>query len=189
MGRFDEAIEAGKRALAIDPLALPINMAVGKAYFYARRFEDSVTQSQKTLEMDPGFMPALFYLARAYYEVGNNVEAIEIAEKLVAASGGLPSLTAFFGYMCTAGKADESRKILETLLPLTSSGEVYISPFAMALIYAGLGETDEALQWLEKAYAERSLLIVYLAVDPAFDNLRSEPRFQKLLQQIGLPTQ
>jgi serine/threonine protein kinase len=188
MGRFDEAIEAGKRALAIDPLALPINMAIGKAYFYARRFDESVTQSQKTLEMDPGFMPALFYLARAYYEVGNNGEAIEIAEKLVAASGGLPSLTAFFGYMCTGGKSDESRKILETLLPLTSSGEVYISPFAMALIYAGLGETDKALQWLEKAYAERSLLIVYLAVDPAFDNLRSEPRFQKLLQQIGLPT-
>jgi eukaryotic-like serine/threonine-protein kinase len=188
MGRFDEAIEAGKRALAIDPLALPINMAIGKAYFYARRFDESVTQSQKTLEMDPGFMPALFYLARAYYEVGNNREAIEIAEKLVAASGGLPSLTAFFGYMCTGGKSDESRKILETLLPLTSSGEVYISPFAMALIYAGLGETDKALQWLEKAYAERSLLIVYLAVDPAFDNLRSEPRFQKLLQQIGLPT-
>jgi TolB-like protein len=189
MGRFDEAIEAGKRALAIDPLALPINMAVGKAYFYARRFDESVTQSQKTLEMDPGFMPALFYLARAYYEIGKNQEAIEIGEKLVAASGGLPSLTAFFGYMCTAGKSDESRKILETLLPLASSGEVYISPFAMALIYAGLGETDEALLWLEKAYAERSLLIAYLAVDPAFDNLRSEPRFQKLLQQIGLPTQ
>ena len=189
MGRFDEAIEAGKRALSIDPLALPINMAVGKAYFYARRFDESVAQSQKTLEMDPGFMPALFYLARAYYEVGNNDEAIEIGEKLVAASGSLPSLRAFFGYMCTAGKPDESRKILETLLPLTSSGEVYISPFAMALIYAGLEETDEALQWLEKACAERSLLIAYLAVDPAFDNLRSEPRFQKLLQQIGLPTQ
>jgi serine/threonine protein kinase len=188
MGRFDEAIDAGKRALAVDPLALPINMAVGKAYFYARRFDESVTQSQKTLEMDPAFMPALFYLARAYYEVGNNLEAIEIAEKLVTASGGLPSLTAFFGYMCTAGQSDESRKILETLLPLTSSGEVYISPFAMALIYSGLGETEEALQWLEKAYAERSLLIVYLAVDPAFDNLRSEARFQKLLQQIGLPT-
>ena len=89
-------LRLGKRALAIDPLALPINMAVGKAYFYARRFDESVMQSQKTLEMDPGFMPALFYLARAYYEVGNNQEAIEIGEKLVAASGLPPQLDSFF---------------------------------------------------------------------------------------------
>jgi serine/threonine-protein kinase len=186
VGRFDEAIAAGKRALEIDPLALPINMAVGKAYFYARRFAESIRQSQKTLELDPGFMPALFYLARAYYQTGRDQEAVEIARKLVTASGGLPSLTAFLGYMCTGSNAAESRKILESLLPLTSAADAYISPFAMALVFAGLGETDQALHWLETAAAERSLLVVYAAVDPAFDRLRAEGRWQKLLKQIGL---
>ena len=186
MGRFDEAIEAGNRALEIDPLALPINMAGGKTYFYARQFENSIRQSQKTLEMDPGFMPALFYLARAYHETGRREEAIEIARKLVDISGGLPSVTAFLGYMCTGARTEESRRILETLLPVTESDRMYISAFVIALIYAGLGETDRALEWLEKACEERSLLIVYLDVDPAFDNLRTEPRFLEMRQRIGL---
>ncbi len=188
LGRFDEAIEAGKRALEIDPLALPINMAVGKAYFYARRYDESIAQSQKTLEMDPAFMPALFYLARAFHQTGIDEQAIDIARKLVDASGGLPSLTAFLGYMCTNGKAEESRQILEHLIPLTSSDRFYISAFAVALIYAGLGEIEEALQWLKNAYDERSLLVVYLKVDPAFDNLRSESRYQDLIRRLGLPS-
>ena len=179
MGRFDEAIEAGNRALEIDPLALPINMAGGKTYFYARQFENSIRQSQKTLEMEPGFMPALFYLARAYHETGRREEAIEIARKLVDISGGLPSVTAFLGYMCTGARTEESRRILETLLPVTESDRMYISAFVIALIYAGLGETDRALEWLEKACEERSLLIVYLDVDPAFDNLRTSRGFWK----------
>ncbi|MDQ3665411.1 MAG: protein kinase [Acidobacteriota bacterium] len=186
MGRFDEAIESGKRALEVDPLALPINMAVGKAYFYARQFENSIRQSQKTLEMDPGFMPALFYLARAYHQTGRREEAIEIARKLVEASGGVPSLTAFLAYMCTGARSDESRRILETLLPFTESDRMYISSFVIALIYAGLRETDRALEWIGKAVEERSLLIVYLNVDPAFDNLRSEPRFTEFRRRIGL---
>lgn len=184
--RFDEAIREGKRALDVDPLALPINMAVGKAYFYARQFDDSIVQSQKTLEMDPGFMPALFYLARAYHQKGKREEAIEIARKLVEASGGVLSLTAFLGYMCTGAKPDESRRILETLLPITESDQRYISAYAIALIYAGLEEPEGALHWLEKACEERALLVVYLNVDPAFDSLRSDPRFMELRQQIGL---
>ncbi|MFN2510885.1 MAG: protein kinase [Pyrinomonadaceae bacterium] len=186
MGRFDEAIQSGKRALEVDPLALPINMAVGKAYFYARQYDNSIKQSEKTLEMDPGFMPALFYLARAYHQTGRHQEAIEIARQLVEASGGLPSLSAFLGYMCTGARPDESRTVLETLLALTESDRMYISGFVMALIYAGLGETDRALEWIGKACEERSLLIVYLDVDPAFDNLRSEPKFLELRHRIGL---
>ena len=186
MERFDEAIESGKRALEVDPLALPINMAVGKAYFYARRFDDSIAQSQKTIEMDPGFMPALFYLARAYHQKARHEEAIEIARKLVEASGGVLSLTAFLGYMCTGANPDESRTILETLLPLTANDQRYISAFAIALIYAGLQEPDGALHWLEKACEERNLLVVYLNVDPAFDSLRSHPRFMELRRRIGL---
>ncbi|MEP6913666.1 MAG: tetratricopeptide repeat protein [bacterium] len=184
--RFDEAIQAGKRALDVDPLALPINMAVGKAYFYARQFDDSIAQSQKTLEMDPGFMPALFYLARAYHQKGKHEEAIEIARKLVEASGEVLSLTAFLGYMCTGARPDESRRILETVLPFTASDQRYISAYAIALIYAGLEEPEQALDWLEKACEERALLVVYLNVDPAFDSLRSHPRFTELRQQIGL---
>lgn len=186
MERFDEAIQEGKRALDVDPLALPINMAVGKAYFYARQFDDSIVQSQKTLEMDPGFMPALFYLVRAYHQTGKREEAIEIARKLVEASGGVLSLTAFLGYMCTGARPDESRRILATLLPVTSSDQRYISAYPIALIYAGLEEPEGALHWLEKACEERALLVVYLNVDPAFDSLRSHPRFMELRQQIGL---
>ena len=186
MERFGEAIQEGKRALDIDPLALPINMAVGKAYFYARQFDESIVQSQKTLEMDPGFMPALFYLARAYHQTGRREEAIEIARKLVEFSGGVLSLTAFLGYMYTESKPDESRRILDTLLPLVEKQERYISAYPIALIYAGLGEAEQALHWLENARDERALLLVYLNVDPAFDSFRSHPRFIELRQQLAL---
>ena len=186
MERFDEAIQEGERALDIDPLALPINMAVGKAYFYSRRYDESILQSQKTLEMDPGFMPALFYLARASHQNGRQEEAIEIARKLVDASGGVLSLTAFLGYMYTGSKPDESRRILETLLPLIKNDQRYISAYPVALIYAGLGEADQALLWLENARDERALLLVYLNVDPAFDSLRSHPRFIELRNLLAL---
>ncbi|HKZ03820.1 MAG TPA: protein kinase [Pyrinomonadaceae bacterium] len=186
VGRFDEAIEVGKQALVLDPLALAINMALGKVYFFARRYDDSIRQAQKTLEMDPGFMPALFFLARAYHQKGMSSDAVEIAQKLVIASGGLPSLTAFLGYLSTGVNPAESRRILETLLPMAQSDQMYISGFAIGIIYAAFGETNSALEWLQKAFDERSLLLVHLNVDPALDNLRSDPRFVELRQRMGL---
>jgi TolB-like protein len=186
VGRFDEAIEAGKQALELDPLALAINMALGKTYFFARRYEDAIGLSKKTLEMDPGFMPALFFLARAYHQTGMSKEAIEIAQKLAVASGGLPSLTAFLAYLSTGVNPDESRRILETLMRIAESDQMYVSGFAIALIYAGLGDTNAALEWLQRAYDERSLLLVHLNVDPGLDNLRSDPRFFELREQMGL---
>jgi hypothetical protein len=88
--------------------------------------------------------------------------------------------------MCTGAEPDESRRILETLLPLTASDQKYISAYPIALIYAGLEEPELALHWLEKACEERALLVVYLNVDPAFDSLQSHPRFRELRQQLGL---
>ncbi len=184
MGRFDEAIAEVKRAQQLEPLSLIINSAVGYAYYFARRYDQAIAESRKALEMDPNFSRAHFNLGLAYEQKKMFPQAIAEFQKAIASSGG-PLMEAALGHAyAVAGRRAEAQEVLDRLIEL--SKQRYVSSYQIATIYAGLGETDQAFAWLEKAYGERNNWLAYLKVDPIFDGLRSDSRFAALVRRVGL---
>jgi len=184
MGRFDEAIAEVKRAQELEPLSLIINSAVGYAYYFARRYDQAIAESRKALEMDANFSRAHFNLGLAYEQKKMFPQAIASFQKAIASSGG-PLMEAALGHAyAVAGRRAEAQEVLDRLIEL--SKQRYVSAYQIATIYAGLGETDQAFAWLEKAYGERNNWLAYLKVDPIFDGLRSDSRFAALVRRVGL---
>jgi len=139
---------------------------------------------QKTFELDPNFNLAHQFASSAYIEKGMYGEAVAEAQKARDFSGGSYNPMAFLGYaLAKSGKQREARSVLEGLLKL--SAERYVLTYYIAIIYNGLGERDEALAWLERGYKVRDPKMVFLKVDPKWNNLRDDPRFRDLMRRVG----
>ena len=185
MGRLDEAIVQIKQAQKLDPLSLIINTVMALRLYHARQYDQAIEQCQKTLEMDSNFAQAHFALGQAYEQKAKYEEAIAELQKATTLSPSSPFLFSALGHAyAVSGQAGEAVKILEKLQKL--SRQRYVSPHEMAMIYTGLGETDQAFGWLEKAYVDRSWRLPFLNVEPRFDSLRSDPRFAALVRRVGL---
>jgi TolB-like protein/Flp pilus assembly protein TadD len=185
-GRSDEAIAAMKLAQELDPRSLIINANLSWVLYLAGRYDEAVAQAQKSVAMDSSFPVAHGYLGQAYLAQGEYAKALQELHKALTLSGNETSFKAELGNAyAVAGKKPEALGILHELLQL--SAQQYVSPYSIALLYVGLDQKDEALQWLEKAYAERSVRLINIAVHPRFASLRSDPRFAALVQRIGLP--
>jgi TolB-like protein/DNA-binding winged helix-turn-helix (wHTH) protein/Flp pilus assembly protein TadD len=185
MGQPEEAIAEYKRARELDPLSLDINAQFGRVYRDARRYDEAVDQCRKTLELDPNFTMAHWCLGLAY--VGKKLYADAIRELQKArAAGGCPCELAALGYTyAVAGDRDDAQGILRQMKTL--SQQSYPFSCLIAEVYAGLGDKDRAFEWLNRAYEERDGQLTSLELDPFFDSLRSDPRFQDLVRRIGLP--
>lgn len=186
LGRHEEALAEVRLAMELDPLSLITLAAAGGAHFYARRYEEAVALHRRTLEIDPEFIPARGDLARALAYSGRTAEAVEQYERVNRLAGtSMPDPSAGLATaLAVAGRTDEARAMLAELSQ--RRGERYVSPWALASIHAGLGETGEALDWLERAFDEHDSALVWLKVHPRFDSLRGEPRFQSLLARLRL---
>lgn len=186
-GRLDEALAEGRRALELDPLSLVNNSALGNTLYYRRQYDQAIEQYRKALEMDPNFPLAHLGLGMAYEQKGMYAAAITELQKATELFEGEPIGLAALGHAyAVSGKKQEARKILEELDQLRKRR--YVSAYYIAAIYAGLGEKDQAWAWLEKAYEERaSWLNVRFKVDPRFDSLHSDPRYQDLLRRMNIP--
>jgi serine/threonine-protein kinase len=186
MGRVDEAIAEKKRARELDPLSLIINSSEGWVLYFARRYDQAIEQLQKALEMDPNFAVAHLWLGWAYEQKGMYEEAIREFQKAVTLFKGSTYPIASLGHAyAVSGKRGEALKLLNELKEL--SKRRYVSAYDLALVYAGLGEKDQAFKWLEKAYEERYGWITMLKLEPRFDPLRADPRFQSLLRRMNFP--
>jgi len=186
MGHCDEAIARMKKSQELDPLSLIISVAIGWAFYMARRSDDSIEQLQRTVELEPHYPVTYWILGLLLRKMGRHDEAIAEGEKGVKLSGGSPLMKAALAQtFATAGKRNEAIQILDNLTNL--SKQKYIAAYFFAGIHAGLGEGDRAMEYLEKAYEEHSHWLIYLHIDPGMDALRSNPRFQDLLRRIGLP--
>jgi len=186
MGRPRESLEKINVARQLDPLSLSINFSYGWRLYMARQYDEAAEQLDNTLEMDPSFALAHLVLGETYEQKGDIQRAIVELEKARDISPGTPLMVAGLGHAYSvANKTPEARAVLNQLLE--KSKRQYVSPFYIALIYAGLGESDKAMDWLEKAYADRSNGLVFLKVDPQLDSLRSNPRFKDLLYKMRLP--
>jgi len=185
MGRLDEAIAEEKRAQELEPLSLIINTNLGTLLYLARRYDEAIDQYRKALEIDSNFIIANWMLGLAYEQKSMFEESIVEFQKAVALSGGTPLPIALLGRAyAVSGKKDEALKVLDELNELSKSG--YTSSYRIAAIYAGLEETKQAFEWLRRAYEERDAWLIWLRVDPVFDDLRSDRRFQELLRLVGL---
>jgi adenylate cyclase len=186
MGKHDDAIRDSKRAQDLDPLSLVVKTNLGVMLHYARRYDDAITQYRKVLELDPkGTTEARFQLARVYITKQMFPEALAEIAKMRAtypSDVNLMSLLAMaYGF---EGKKKEATKVIYELKD--KRRREYLRPYILAEDYAALGEKDEAMDWLEKAYEERDDWINWIKVDPNLDVLRSEPRFVTLLHRVGL---
>jgi TolB-like protein/Tfp pilus assembly protein PilF len=186
MGRLEEALLEAKRAQELDPLSIIINRDLGLIYYYARQPDRSIEQYQKTIELDSNFALAHQGLGRVYLLKGMHQLAVEHLLRAASLAGDNVAISGALGHAYAAtGNTGEARRILGNLLE--RSGRSYVTPMSIAVIYTGLGETENAFGWLEKAHAERSGGLLTLKVHPIFDGLRPDPRFQGLIRRIGLP--
>ena len=182
--RYDEALAEMRKAESLDPLSLVINADLAELLVLAHSYDESIQQSRKTIEMDPNFGLAHNHLGQAYLLKYMYPEAIAELQKAVQLSGGGPTCMANLARADAAsGKRSEAEKLLGDLKKRSSAG--YSHGSEIAVIYASLGDSDQAMSWLEKGFEERFNPGVLLR--PGFDPLRSDPRFQELMRHIGLP--
>jgi TolB-like protein/Tfp pilus assembly protein PilF len=186
MGRFEESQAEMERAHELDPLSLQVHVSLAAPSYFARGYEQAIEQFHRTLEMDQNFWPAHYLLGWVYEERGEYAKAIGEFRKAEALDD-TPMILAGLGYAyAAAGEQSASQKVLDELQGL--SEKRYVSPYFIAIVHAGRGEKDEALEWLEKAYADRSEMLAWLKVGPELDRLRTEPRFADLMRRVGFAT-
>ena len=181
-GRLDEAQIQMLRAREIDPHALIIQMNMADAPFFARDYQKAADILSSLLANVPQFFPALFNLGRAYVQWGRYTDAIGCFEKAIKFSGNREGQPALAHAYALAGQKEKARTLLDSLLG-DSSGRYIASPM-IARIYLGLGDIDQAFEWLRKGHQERSYWMVFLKMDPVWDPIRNDARFRELEKQI-----
>jgi TolB-like protein/DNA-binding winged helix-turn-helix (wHTH) protein/Tfp pilus assembly protein PilF len=185
-GRHDEALSEIGRAHELDPLSVPINTDIGFELYYARRYEEAISHLRSVLQTSPKFPLAHLWLGRAYEQKGMYPEAITEFEQAGTALKDWPVIIAAAGHTYGRwGHKSDATAALHRMNELTK--EEYVTPYGMALIFAGLNDREQAIHWLQKAYEDRSHWLVWLNLDPRFDNVRSDPRFADLLRRMHFP--
>jgi TolB-like protein/tetratricopeptide (TPR) repeat protein len=180
-GRFDDALSEAQRGQELDPLSGSTN--AGVTFLWSRQYDRAIAEYRRALQIDPKFPHAHFGLGSAYTLRGDFDEEIRELQVAVRLSRRNPTYLSRMGHDCAvAGKKGEARKVLEELQ--ARSRQEYVSPVGIALVHLGLGDREEALNWLEKAYHVRDFDLV--TRNPRLDSLRSDPRYQHLLRRIGL---
>jgi DNA-binding winged helix-turn-helix (wHTH) protein/TolB-like protein/Flp pilus assembly protein TadD len=186
MGRFDEALTLLSKARELDPVSLLVGGDIGETLRLARRYEAAIEEFRRTLELDPNFADALPDLGITYAEIGRYEEAVSVTKKGIALSGNSTQAIAILGRIhALSGNNAEAHKVIAELQEI--SRRRYVGAIDIAMIYAVLGEKDQAFSWLEKAFEEHSCWLIELGIEPVWDKLRPDPRFAVLLHHVGLP--
>jgi TolB-like protein/DNA-binding winged helix-turn-helix (wHTH) protein/Tfp pilus assembly protein PilF len=186
MGRFDDSLEQIKKARDLDPLSISINASLGWRLYLAREYDRSITQLRDTLEMDPNYEWAHLTLGQAYEQKREFNMAIEELQKAVQLSHSSPLTNSALAHAyALSGNHAEAVKLLAHLQARSTTQ--YVSPYYIAVVYLGLGKNEAAMDWLEKAYTDRSNGLVFLKVEPELDPLRANPRFAALQAKLNFP--
>ena len=182
MGQFEEAISELKQAHELDPLSITIKMIFCWTYYWARQPEKVIEESRKALEIDENFWMARWSLALGYEQTGQYAESIAELKKARALDES-PWINALLARVyAQSGQTDEARRILDELTE--KSKQQWVAPYLIATAYHSLNERDQAFRWLHIAFADYDEWTICVNNDPALDELRSDPRFQNLVQGV-----
>jgi TolB-like protein/Tfp pilus assembly protein PilF len=186
MGQLDESVQEMERARELDPLGLIVNNDLCRMLYFARRYDDALAQCKANLDLDPNSFRVFRAVGAIYAAKGMDSEAASAFLQAHTLAGDPPVLIAALKRgERDSGVTGQWNALLKFYSEDIKSGKA--DPFDVATGYAYAGNTDKALTWLEKAMKARCYGITYLGVDPAFDRLRSDPRFVFLLRRMGLP--
>jgi DNA-binding winged helix-turn-helix (wHTH) protein/TolB-like protein/Flp pilus assembly protein TadD len=184
MGRFDEAIAESLRAQELAPLTFDTNLGVSQNYYFARRYGEAIAYGRELVEMNPNHWLAHVLLGRAYEQTRALDQAIAEYEQARRLDETTPEVLMDLGRAyARAGKKAQAERVLTELLKRADGS--YAAPFQLAMVYAGLGDKDQAFAWLAKAYEARSWYMTWLKVEPFLDTLRSDSRFADLQRRVG----
>ena len=185
LGRFDQGIEHGRESIRRDPLSFILYSSAGDVCYYARRFDEAIDLYRRGIELAPEFGLNHMDLGRALELAGRFDEATAAYRKGLELNGDYPKAsTALACVHAAAGRTEEARKILEAMR--LKSAIAFVPPYAFASVHARLGEVEPALAALETAFEGRDRAMVFLNVNPRFEVLRGDPRFQELVRRMRL---
>jgi TolB-like protein len=188
LGRHDEAVMHASKAVELDPLDLMTNFRLVQANCYARRYDEAVRAGRIAIELTPDSPYTYFYVALSLAILGSNEEAWEMARMGRKLAGDMPLGEGYFGYLAAVlGHKVEAREIVEKLESGREKG--YVPALPIVWTYLGLGETAEALHWLQTALAERDPFLGSLMVFPAYEPIRDHPEFRRLARELRFPAQ
>ena len=183
VGRHDQALATIRQALVLDPFSLIANAMYGQFLYHAGRLEESVRQFRATLDMDSRFWVAHICLAKTYEQLGMHDEALESCDKAWEFSGGNSEALSLAGYIyAISGEPREAKSKIRELEE--QKLKRYVPPYNLALVCAGLGESQTALDWLEQALEDRDVHMTFL-LDHKWDGLRTDPRFTVIAERCG----
>ena len=186
-GRFDEAEREMRRAGELDPLSLIASAALGWVLVLANQNERAIQQLSTALQLDPNFHLAHLWMGVAYDQMGRPSDAIPALRRALELSRGSTLVLASLAHaQASAGHADSARAMLKAILRREAAGS-YVSSYEVAKVYAAIGDTAQALNRLERAYADRAHSMAFLKVDPQLQPLAHEPRFQRLVSLVDAP--
>jgi DNA-binding SARP family transcriptional activator/TolB-like protein/Tfp pilus assembly protein PilF len=183
MGRFREAEHAMRRAMELDPLSLIANGALGWVHYHAGDFTAAIEQCERTLELDSSFQLAWLWSGLAHERLGNHENAVRLIERALSLSPQSAITQAALAHAyAAAGRHGDARTLLYRV---SASQPHYIPSFEVAKVHLALGDRDAALEWLERAYEQRSHSMAFLKVDPQLAALQTDARFRELLRRVG----
>jgi tetratricopeptide (TPR) repeat protein len=185
IGRHDLSIQQARLALELDPLSPMISTALGVSLYFAGEYDQAIQQYQQTLGASPNFQRAINWLGFGYLKKERYREAIEQFERVYSLSADTVDLASLGYAHAIAGHTVEAEEILRQLEEL--SNQRYVSPVDMAMLHVGLDNSDQAMEYLGIAFEEHADRMSWIKVNPAFDPLRPDSRFQALLQQMNFP--
>ncbi len=184
-GRFDETVKEATKAAELDPLSLIVSASLGNRLNEARRYEDAANQCRKTLEMDPNFGLAYGCLGISSVNEGHFQEGIPQLKRAVELLPGSPYFIGQLGMAyARSGDHAQARKVLSQL---KDPSQPHLPNYNIAMVYAGLADKEQAISWLKKGYEERNDDLLDMKIEPVFDPVRSDPRFQELIHHMGFP--
>ncbi len=190
LGRRDAAFDEIEQTMSIvqetDPHRLvAVHTTRAAAYYFGREYQRAVEECEKAKQLDPGYFMLHFIAGRAYMRLNEHAKAIAHLKQARTDTGEMPLMDAALGLAyAVSGKKAETMKLAEAFK--AAAKKRYIPPTYFGMLFAGLGDKDKALVWLEKAFEERADGLTWLNVEPMLDEVRSDPRFQDLIRRIGL---